>query len=116
MLSDLGFIVQTRRPSGTAPADGSQPFTWSFGDATGYANHADYVFGWKGDSLQRLMDTPCVVNCPKANPKTQNNAAMNKCVQKSVVDEPVDGCKFFFIVLHWLLRGILLTCGLRYRA
>ncbi|PVH82169.1 hypothetical protein DL98DRAFT_620944 [Cadophora sp. DSE1049] len=73
------------------PADGSQPFTWSFGDATGYANHADYVFGWKGDSLQKLMDTPCVVNCPKANPKTQNNAAMNKCVQKSVVDEPVDG-------------------------
>ena len=21
------------------------PFVWSFGDATGYANHADYVFG-----------------------------------------------------------------------
>ncbi len=63
------------------------------GDATGYANHADYVFGWKGDALQRLMDTPCVVNCPAANPKTQNNAAMNKCVQKVVVDEPVDGCK-----------------------
>jgi len=71
------------------PADGSQPFTWSFGDATGYANHADYVFGWKGDALQKLMDTPCVVNCPTA--KTQSNAAMNKCTQKAIVNENIDG-------------------------
>ncbi|KAH8667552.1 hypothetical protein BGZ60DRAFT_377274 [Tricladium varicosporioides] len=70
------------------PADGSQPFVWSFGDATGYANHADYVFGWKGDALQKLMDTPCVVNC---GGKTQNTAAMNKCSQKAVVTEPIDG-------------------------
>lgn len=95
------------------PADGSQPFTWSFGDATGYANHADYVFGWKGDALQRLMDTPCVVNCPKANPKTQNNAAMNKCVQKSVVDEPVDGCKFVLLDISPLSFGSLWTFSAR---
>lgn len=76
------------------PTDGSQPFVWSFGDATGYGNHGDYVFGWKGDALQRLMDTACVVNCPKANAKTQNTAAMNKCTQKSMVKEVVDGCKF----------------------
>lgn len=75
------------------PTDGTQPFVWSFGDATGYANHADYVFGWKGSSLQNLMDTACVVNCPAANPKTQSTAAMNKCTQKAIVNEDVNGCK-----------------------
>ncbi|CAG8959306.1 hypothetical protein HYFRA_00013076, partial [Hymenoscyphus fraxineus] len=83
------------------PTDGSQPFVWSFGDATGYANHADYVFGWKGDTLQRLMDTPCVVNCPAANPKTQSTAAMNKCAQKAIVNENVDGCKSKFHILKF---------------
>lgn len=77
------------------PADGSQPFVWSFGDATGYANHADYVFGWKGDALQKILDTPCVVNC--AGAKSQSTAAMNQCKQKAVVDENIDGCTFCVI-------------------
>ena len=37
------------------PEDGSQPFVWSFGDPSGYANHADYVFGWKDQSLQNIL-------------------------------------------------------------
>jgi hypothetical protein len=71
------------------PEDGSQPFVWSFGDATGYANHADYVFGWKDDSLQKILDTSCYVNCPGA--KTQSVAEMNKCAVKETVVEDIDG-------------------------
>jgi len=37
------------------PEDGSQPFVWSFGDDSGYANHGDYVFGWKDQSLQNIL-------------------------------------------------------------
>ncbi|KAF2277645.1 uncharacterized protein EI97DRAFT_432504 [Westerdykella ornata] len=70
------------------PADGSQPFVWSFGDATGYGNHGDYVFGWKGDALQKAMDSNCNINCPQL--KTQSIAAGNKCAQKQKVKEDID--------------------------
>ncbi|KAK8058522.1 hypothetical protein PG994_008970 [Apiospora phragmitis] len=73
------------------PADESQPFVWSFGDGTGYGNHADYVFGWKGDALQRLMDDACVVNCPNAHATTQSTAAMNRCAKQKTVTEDIDG-------------------------
>ncbi|TVY84840.1 hypothetical protein LSUE1_G000588 [Lachnellula suecica] len=73
------------------PTDGTQPFVWANGDATGYGNHADYVFGWQGTALQDLMNTPCVVNCPAANPKTQSTAAMNKCIQNAIVGEDING-------------------------
>ncbi|CAG8959875.1 hypothetical protein HYFRA_00013147 [Hymenoscyphus fraxineus] len=78
------------------PKDGSNPFVWSFGDATGYANHADYVFGWKGDALQRVLDTPCnfYTNCSQESPakaQLQSIEKMNDCTQKVVVDEDIDG-------------------------
>ncbi|KAF2796880.1 hypothetical protein K505DRAFT_372881 [Melanomma pulvis-pyrius CBS 109.77] len=71
------------------PEDGSQPFVWSFGDKTGYGNHGDYVFGWKGDALQKAMDSNCNINCPQL--KTQSIATGNKCAQKQKVPENIDG-------------------------
>jgi len=78
------------------PADGSQPFVWSFGDKTGYGNHADYVFGWKGDALQRAMDANCnsdlfsnSINCPTL--KTQTIQQANQCIKKAMVDDKLDG-------------------------
>jgi hypothetical protein len=59
-------------------------------DRTGYGNHGDYIFGWKGDSLKRIVDTACYVNCPGGK---QSVAKMNKCTQKSQVSEKIDGCK-----------------------
>jgi len=71
------------------PEDGSQPFVWSFGDNLGFGNHGDYIFGWKDDSLQKIMDSSCYVRCSVA--KMQSIAQMNECRQKSVVNEPIDG-------------------------
>ncbi|KAF2175939.1 hypothetical protein K469DRAFT_608896 [Zopfia rhizophila CBS 207.26] len=70
------------------PEDGSQPFMFSFGDATGYGTHADYLFGWKGDALQRAMDAFCGVNCLEL--KTQSTHAANRCTIKPKVNEPID--------------------------
>ncbi|KAH7384757.1 hypothetical protein BKA64DRAFT_628461 [Cadophora sp. MPI-SDFR-AT-0126] len=72
------------------PSDGTSPWVWSFGDATGYANHADYVFGWRGDSLQRILDTPCLFNCLEAGLKVQTVEEMNKCTMDTVVKEDID--------------------------
>ncbi|KAH7116879.1 hypothetical protein B0J11DRAFT_592927 [Dendryphion nanum] len=71
------------------PTDGSQPFVWSFGDATGYGNHGDYVFGWRNDALQKVMDSNCNINCPEI--KSQSIATGNKCSQKQKVAENIDG-------------------------
>jgi len=78
------------------PTDGSQPFVWSFGDATGYGNHADYVFGWKGDALQRAMDAGCNsdlfssdVKCTTLKQQTITQA--NTCTKKNVVQDTLNG-------------------------
>jgi hypothetical protein len=80
------------------PLDGSQPFVWSFGDGTGHANHADYVFGWKDNVLQNILDMPCYVNCTASGAKQQSIEDMNKCSQKAIVSEDIDSCELF---LFW---------------
>ncbi|KAE9366631.1 hypothetical protein N431DRAFT_471674 [Stipitochalara longipes BDJ] len=71
------------------PKDGSQPFVLSTGDPTGYGQHGDYVFGWKGDALQRAMDTACFGNC--ATLKTQTYADANQCTVPKRVNEDTEG-------------------------
>ncbi|RYP50409.1 hypothetical protein DL768_004084 [Monosporascus sp. mg162] len=75
------------------PTDGSQPFVLSYDDRRGYGTHADYVFGWEGDSLQRAMDHSCMFNaCENGNPlKSQGVAQMNACRVQSTVREDIDG-------------------------
>ncbi len=75
------------------PADGSQPFILSMSDSTGYGQHGDYVFGWKGDALQNAMDAGCFgATCSKL--KTQSFVDANKCAVPDSVKEQVNGCEF----------------------
>lgn len=94
------------------PADGSNPFVLSYGDGVGYGTHADYVFGWKGDALQRAMDSNCMFNgCENGNPlQSQSVQAMNACAVKSQVDEDIDSCKSSIsLLLHSLIRLVRLS-------
>ncbi|KKY36456.1 hypothetical protein UCDDA912_g03527 [Diaporthe ampelina] len=79
------------------PADGSQPFVWSFGDKTGYGSHGDYVFGWEGNALQSALDSSNCnsdllgnsLNCSPLN--SQSVQKSNQCTVKRSVDENLDG-------------------------
>lgn len=71
------------------PADGSQPFVWSHDDMTGVGLHGDYLFGWKGDALQRAMDATSLLSDGAL--KQQSVADCNKCSVKATVNEKIDG-------------------------
>lgn len=72
--------------------------------STGFGHHADYVFGWKGDALQKAMDARCDVydaspdplvfpasGCPQL--RTQDVAVANQCNQQQTAPEDLDACK-----------------------
>ncbi|GAW17211.1 hypothetical protein ANO14919_066640 [Xylariales sp. No.14919] len=69
------------------PADGSQPFVWSYEDSKGYGTHGDYVFGWKGDALQRAMDSTALLSNGIA---TQSVDKANQCTIQNTVNEDID--------------------------
>ncbi|PVI00562.1 hypothetical protein DM02DRAFT_526684 [Periconia macrospinosa] len=72
------------------PVDGSQPLYLSNGDNTGYAQHADYIFGWESNSLQRAMDNHCYLrNCTLLT--EQSPKVKNLCRVGDTVGEDVDG-------------------------
>ncbi|GAB1319985.1 NAD(P)-binding Rossmann-fold containing protein [Madurella fahalii] len=72
------------------PGVDKQPFVWSF-EGNGYGTHADYLFGWKGDSLQRAMDkAECFYDGCGSITKQQMSVA-NRCKVEDFVGEQVDG-------------------------
>ena len=88
------------------PTDDSQPLVLSTGDryaqppvinsvsdrrSLGFGQHADYVFGWQGTTLQDAMDGGCYLrNCSKLT--SQSAATKNKCVVEPSVKEDLDAC------------------------
>lgn len=78
--------------------DGKQPFVWANGDTTGFSNHADYLFGWEGDSLQRAMDGHTYVSAPMLTP--QSIAQQNQCQVPDIVNEDIDSCKLCIVNLQ----------------
>ncbi|KAL1896333.1 hypothetical protein Sste5346_004718 [Sporothrix stenoceras] len=73
----------------------TQPFVLSTGDRTGYSQHGDYVFGWKGDALQRAMDSTSGCSASTCGALTsQSFVTANRCLVKRQVHEDVEGCKW----------------------
>ncbi|KAF2685437.1 hypothetical protein K458DRAFT_300665 [Lentithecium fluviatile CBS 122367] len=72
------------------PADGSQPFYLSYGDNTGLGQHADYVFGWKGNELQKGMDASGCFGAKCKDMKNQAIEPAKKCSVSKKVKEPLD--------------------------
>jgi hypothetical protein len=76
------------------PEDGSQPFVWSFGDTVGYGHHGDYVFGWRGNSLDVAFsdDEGCLgVGNTLCQLNRQSIEKANECMLEPSVKEDVDG-------------------------
>ncbi|KAG9237056.1 hypothetical protein BJ875DRAFT_540798 [Amylocarpus encephaloides] len=66
------------------------PFVWSFeGNSAG--THADYMFGWKGDSLQKAMDKSECFYDGCGSIKKQPMATANRCTIEKAVKEETDG-------------------------
>lgn len=87
------IVWDTRQFNSMWPSSG-QPFVFSMGDPTGYGQHADYVFGWQGDALQRAMDQCTDIGGDPNSCRAltvQNDAEMNRCTMNSVVNERVEG-------------------------
>lgn len=80
------------------------PFVWSF-EGTAGGTHADYMFGWKGDSLQKAMDkSECFYDGCGSITK-QPMATANKCKIPTTVNEDTEGCKSllcYFMI--WMRR------------
>jgi len=67
------------------------PYVWSFEGTSGYGTHADYLFGWKGDALQRAMDKSECFYDGCGSIKKQPMATANQCTVKDFVKEETQG-------------------------
>lgn len=102
-------VVSTTRHCGQAMARSHLSSVWVIGKhrfldlivrfrwlelswSTGYGQHGDYVFGWKGDVLQKAMEGSCFgASCSTL--KSQSFSDANKCAVPDTVKEDVNGCK-----------------------
>ncbi|RYP09619.1 hypothetical protein DL764_001161 [Monosporascus ibericus] len=73
------------------PAGTPNPFVWSFEGTRGYGTHADYLFGWEGDSLQRAMNKSECFYDGCGSIKKQPMSIANKCTVEDLVGEDTVG-------------------------
>ncbi|KAK6840162.1 hypothetical protein PG990_011762 [Apiospora arundinis] len=92
IMYELMWNTSTFMDQSMWPTDGKNPFVYST-QLGGSAAHGDYLFGWKGDTLQKAMDNNCNLDrdCPKAGIHKQQPAVYNACTLPQQAPEPVDG-------------------------
>ncbi|GAW12617.1 hypothetical protein ANO14919_019870 [Xylariales sp. No.14919] len=73
------------------PSGAPNPYVWSFEGVNGRGNHADYMFGWKGDALQRAMDKSECFYDGCGSLKKQAMSTASACTVKDMVGEQTDG-------------------------
>lgn len=83
-------VWDTRPWNALWPSGAPNPFVWSF-EGTGYGTHADYLFGWKGDSLQRAMDKSECFYDGCGSIKKQAMSIANQCTVPDMVKEDTVG-------------------------